>query len=194
VTKPTKPESALIPETGWLTLKQAATLSNTTVDRLRAMIRSGDLRAYTVERDGKKRFRLDRSSLAAAGLLETKRTIDPTASFDLFALVRDQNERIARLEDQRAQLSGQLGVTLERLRSIDERVIWLEEHEHVADEQVDNNNHDNAIVAVTTSRFAPAIARLPQRPTIFVTRSFRILADTARRRGESTSPIEDQTL
>lgn len=195
-------ESALIPERGWLTLKQASVLCHVPVSRLRAMIRSGELRAFTIERDGKQKFRLNRSSLVDAGLLKVRQPDDPAASFDLLTLIRDQNDRIARLEDQRAQLSGQLGIALERLRSIDDRLRWIEEIEHVSESNPEPEPTPeaqiDAIVASlqpeSQSRLAPALNRIPQRPKVFVVRSFRRVADvTSRRRGGELLPEDEVT-
>jgi excisionase family DNA binding protein len=188
-----KPQSGLIPEHGWLTLQQAAALCGLSVDRLKAMIRSGELHALTVDRNGKQKFRIDRAALVDAGLMKVRQADDPAASFDLLTLIRDQNDRIARLEDQRAQLSGQLGIAVERLRSIDDRLRWIEEHESPTDPAPDPEERGDApfMASESTSRLAPAIARLPQRPTVFMVRSFRRMADvTSRRRGSGSAPSE----
>jgi hypothetical protein len=112
---------------GWLSLKKAARLCQTTPAGLEGKIKTGELRAFTIERGGKIRFRVSRAALVSAGLLGTGTVPGvPTATVDLVALVRDQNQRISALEDQRAQLAGQLGAALERLRAIDERLTSLE--------------------------------------------------------------------
>ena len=122
-----KPQSnELVPDRGWLTLKQASVLCGVPVDRLRTMIRSGDLHAFTITRNGKTRYRLLRAALIEAKLLKLKGESANTISFDALTLIREQNQRIAHFEDQRAQLTGQIGVILERLRTLDERVSWLE--------------------------------------------------------------------
>lgn len=189
-----KPQSALIPEHGWLTLQQAAALCGLSVDRLKAMIRSGELHALTVDRNGKQKFRIDRSALVDAGLMKVRPSDDPAASFDLLTLIRDQNDRIARLEDQRAQLSGQLGIAVERLRSIDDRLRWIEENEPPTEPTPDPQNQVDAIFTASdsTSRLAPAIARLPQRPTVFMVRSFRKVADATNRRRGSGSGVSEE--
>jgi len=190
----TKPQSALIPDHGWLTLQQAATLCGLSTERLKAMIRSGELRAFTVDRNGKQKFRIDRAALVDAGLMKVRQTDDPAASFDLLTLIRDQNDRIARLEDQRAQLYGQLGIAVERLRSIDDRLRWIEENEVLPDPPSDPQEQADTpfIASDSSSRLAPAIARLPQRPTVFMVRSFRRVADaTNRRRGSGSTASEE---
>lgn len=121
---------AVAGEGGWLTLKEAARLCNMTPAELRNQIERGKLRAHTVQQGGKVRFRLLRSSLVDAGLLGPQASSpEPDrglAAADFLALIREQNQRISALEDQRALLAGQLGAALERLRSIDERLHDLE--------------------------------------------------------------------
>jgi len=116
---------ALVPDRGWLTLKEASRLSRTPIDTLKRMIRLGELHAFTIERGGKTKFRILRSALIDAGLLAIQPP-DQNATFDVLALIRDQNARIAKLEDQRSQLAGQLGIALERLRSLDDRLAQIE--------------------------------------------------------------------
>ena len=122
----TNRQLAVDPDGGWLTLKEAADLCDSTVPALKRLIQAGALRAFTVERGGKIKFRVSRASLIDAGLLHEGPPSGQSATIDLLALIRDQNQRIARLDDQRAQIAGQLGVALERLRSIDERLSYLE--------------------------------------------------------------------
>ena len=112
---------------GWLSLKKAARLCQVTSAELERRIKTGELRAFTIERGGTIRFRVSRAALVRAGLLGNGPAPEaPTATVDLLALIRDQNQRISALEDQRAALSGQLGMALERLRAIDERLASLE--------------------------------------------------------------------
>jgi hypothetical protein len=126
----TKQALALPGDSSWLTLKEAAELCGLRPAELREQIERGRVRAFTVQQGKKTSFRLLRSTLADAGLLREQRPKpDPepdTARVDLLSLIRDQNQRISSLEDQRAHLAGQLGVALERLRSIDERLTDLE--------------------------------------------------------------------
>ncbi len=125
---------AVTGDSGWLSLKEAARLCNTTPTELRNLIERGKLRAFTVQQGGKTRFRLLRSSLIEAGLIgkvdpaPEPPPAEPRGTVDLLPLIRDQNARISALEDQRANLAGQLGVALERLRAIDERLTDLETH------------------------------------------------------------------
>jgi hypothetical protein len=126
VAKSDQTQIALAPDRGWLTLKQASQLSGSPIDTLRRMIRIGELHAFTIERNGKTKFRILRSALIDAGLLAIQPPPGQNATVDVLALMRDQNARIARLEDQRSQLAGQLGIALERLRSIDSRLAHLE--------------------------------------------------------------------
>lgn len=123
----TNKQVAVTSDGGWLSLKTAARLCQVTSRDLERRIKSGELRAFTIERGGKTRFRLSRAALVSAGLLGDGLASEaPTATVDLLALIRDQNQRISALEDQRAALSGQLGMALERLRAIDERLASLE--------------------------------------------------------------------
>jgi hypothetical protein len=117
---------AVIGDNGWLSLKQASRLSGIKPAVLKRMIRSGELRAYTIARGGKRRFRVTRETLAAAGLPGGESSRQQAATVDLTALIREQNQRIAALESQRAMLAGQLGAALERLRELDDRVAVLE--------------------------------------------------------------------
>lgn len=136
-------QHAITGESGWLTLKEAARLCGTTTANLRNQIERGKLRAYTVQHGGKVRFRLLHSSLVDAGLLgHAVSVLEPDrglAVTDLLSLVREQNQRISALEDQRAILSGQLGMALERLRSIDERLHDLEILPEVASTTADDS-------------------------------------------------------
>lgn len=139
--KKSEKQVAIPGDSGWLTLKEAAELCGTTQAELRSLIERGQLRAFTIKQGGNTRFRLLRSSLIDAGVLRAPKPEKETrgakakVSVDLLALIRDQNQRISALEDQRAILSGQLGVALERLRSIDERLIELE-----ADQPIDEKH------------------------------------------------------
>jgi hypothetical protein len=127
VKKSADKQLAVTNDGGWLSVKQAARLCRTSSAALKAMIKTGELRAFTIERGGKVRFRLTRADLVSAGLLGGGPAPEPlTATVDLLSLIRDQNQRISALEDQRAALAGQLGMALERLRTIDERLASLE--------------------------------------------------------------------
>ena len=82
---------------GWLSLGKAARLCQTTPAELKNRINSGELRAFTIERGGKVRFRVSRAALIGAGLLGSGAApSSPAASVDLLALIRDQNSEYIR--------------------------------------------------------------------------------------------------
>jgi hypothetical protein len=124
--RPTTQHPATLADAGWIPLRKAAELCGTTTDDLKQRIKSGQLRAYTVESGSKRKFRVTRQALIIAGLIGGRDDERTTGTVDLVSLIRDQNQRISALEDQRAQLAGQLGVALERLRSMDLRMTTLE--------------------------------------------------------------------
>jgi hypothetical protein len=124
---PRTKQMAIRGDSGWLTLRQAAKLCGCSGGDLKQRIKSGQLHAFTIERAGKIKFRLSREALASAGLLAGEGTRPLLGTVDLLELIREQNQRIAALEDQRANLAGQLGVALERLHAIDQRVASLED-------------------------------------------------------------------
>jgi len=114
---------------GWMTISEAADLCGVAKSELRKRIREGRLRAFTVERGKKVRYRVTRAALVDAGYLGSS---PPSAAVDLLSLIREQNLRISALEDQRTQLAAQLGVAMERLRGIDQRMSDLEREHRVA--------------------------------------------------------------
>jgi hypothetical protein len=172
-------EIALVPDRGWLTLKEASRLSRTPMATLKSMIRLGELHAFTIERGGKTKFRILRSALIDAGLLAI-RPPDQNATFDVLALIRDQNARIAKLEDQRSQLAGQLGIALERLRSLDDRLAQIEQN----DDSIDTNRDaPSSPTPVRDQEEQPAIistnAISQRRPVQLVRKSLVLVAGKA---------------
>lgn len=121
---------------GWLTIGEAAELCGASKADLRMKISKCQLRAFTVERGKKVQLRVTRADLIEAGYFGAPQ--NPLAAVDLLDFIREQNHRISALEDQRAQMAVQLGIALERLRSVDERMSELEHAGHV--------NVDQAIV------------------------------------------------
>jgi DNA-binding transcriptional MerR regulator len=111
-------------QSGWLSVKEASVLTGVPPERLRQLVSDGTLPARTIERNGKARVRLTRAALVEAGLLGD-RSHTPDAFGHLVALIREQNRRIAELEDQRAQLAARLGATAERMRQLEERLLAL---------------------------------------------------------------------
>jgi hypothetical protein len=164
---------AVTKDDGWLSLKQAARMCQSKPAELRSRIKSGELRAFTIESGGKVRFRVTRAGLISAGLLGNGvRYQASTATVDLLDLIRDQNQRISALEDQRAALSGQLGVALERLRAIDERLTSLEAlpgqaptSDSVVSESVAHRSNDVLLRSIFKSLPIPGASRWKREAT-----------------------------
>jgi hypothetical protein len=114
-----------------------------------------------------------RGGLISAGLLGNGvRYQASTATVDLLDLIRDQNQRISALEDQRAALSGQLGVALERLRAIDERLTSLEAlpgqaptSDSVVSESVAHRSNDVLLRSIFKSLPIPGASRWKREAT-----------------------------
>jgi hypothetical protein len=161
-----KRQLAVIGADGWLSLKKASRLTGADLTELKGLIRSGKLRAYTVTRGGKQRFRVNRDGLAAAGLLRENEPGQRQATVDVTALIREQNQRIANLEDQRAVLSGQLGAALERIRTLDQRVAALEAphapepaEDRLVSERVGSHQPDTSLRALIKTLPIPGSGR-----------------------------------
>ncbi len=123
-----------------LTLRQAAQLSGVRRRALRERVRRGQLAVRVLGKGRGAKLRVTADALAAAGLLPDeppdlgKPTDQPAADPDrggtlpaaaLLELVREQNVRIATLEEQRFQLAGQLGAALERVHGLEARILEL---------------------------------------------------------------------
>lgn len=126
----------------WMSLKDASELTGRSRAELRSQIAAGELTARTIRRGDKVEHRLTRAALAEAGLIgasvprEAPTAPEPTnASLvsvsaeaapdtmaQLIALIREQNERIAHLEDHRAQLAARLGATVEAMHQLEDRL------------------------------------------------------------------------
>lgn len=91
---------------------------------LRELVAAGRLAVHLTGDPAAPKWRVDRASLEAAGLLPPPPR-PPAASdaaiAELIALVKAQSERIATLEDQRFLLAAQLGATVERITAIEAR-------------------------------------------------------------------------
>jgi hypothetical protein len=127
----------------WMSLKDASELTGLGRAELRTRISAGELAARTIRRGDKVEHRLTRAALAEAGLIggtppqpamspisadPTPATAPPPESAgdptmaQLIALIREQNQRIASLEDQRAQLAARLGATVEAMHQLEDRL------------------------------------------------------------------------
>jgi len=123
-----------------MSLKDASELTGRSRAELRSQIAAGELTARTIRRGDKVEHRLTRAALAEAGLigapvlgnaaaapeLVAAATAPAEAASDtmaqLIALIREQNERIAHLEDHRAQLAAHLGATVEAMHQLEDRL------------------------------------------------------------------------
>lgn len=110
---------------GWMTIREASDLTGTPVVQIKRLIDEGVLQTRTIERKGKPKIRLTRAALVEAGLLGNG-TNTPDAYGHLIALIREQNQRIAQLEDQRAHLAARLGATTERIQQLETKIDHLE--------------------------------------------------------------------
>lgn len=112
-----------------LTVGEAARLTGVPKRALRDRIRRGEIAIRLVGEGRETKFRLTESALVEAGLLGPNgRGETATADGNVAALVellREQNARLAAIEEQRLQFAGQLGAALERIRSLEQRVIEL---------------------------------------------------------------------
>ena len=125
--------------TAWMSLREASELTGRGRAELRTQIAAGELSARTIRRGDKVEHRLTRASLAEAGLIgapssEPSRASEPLPAAapspeatpdtmaQLIALIREQNQRIATLEDQRTQLAARLGATIEAMHQLEDRL------------------------------------------------------------------------
>jgi hypothetical protein len=112
-----------------MTLGEAARLTGQRKRALRDRIRRGQLAVRIVGKGNRAKIRVTESALVDAGLLAPNgRGIAGAADGNVAALVdllREQNARLAAVEDQRLQLAGQLGAAVERVRALEERMVEL---------------------------------------------------------------------
>jgi hypothetical protein len=124
-----------------LTLSEAAHLTGVRKRTLRERIHLGQIAIRVLGEGRETKIRLTESALVEAGLLGQNghgETISADGNVAaLVELLREQNARLAAIEEQRLQFAGQLGAALERVRSLEERVFELAErvpdapgHEH----------------------------------------------------------------
>lgn len=125
----------------WMSLKEASELTGRSRAELRGEIAAGALATRTIRCGDKVEHRLTRAALAEAGLIgatpatrdadavpvsepvaETSPETSPDTMAQLIALIREQNQRIATLEDQRAQLAARLGATVEAMHQLEDRL------------------------------------------------------------------------
>jgi excisionase family DNA binding protein len=114
-----------------LTVREAARLTGLPKRTLRERIHRGQVAIRIVGKGRDARVRLTEPALVEAGLLrQLEHDAASPADGNVAALVellREQNARLATIEEQRLQLAGQLGAALERVRSLEERVLQLAE-------------------------------------------------------------------
>lgn len=110
-----------------LTLREAAKLTGFRRKVLRARVTRGDVAVRMVGSGRAAKVRLTESALVEAGLLSGELATVATSDevTDLIRLVREQQARITSLEDQRFQLAGQLGASLERTLALQDQLIAL---------------------------------------------------------------------
>src|SRR5262249_23766618 len=112
-----------------LTLSEAARLTGVRKRTLRERIQHGQIAIRVLGKGSDRKLRLTESALIEAGLLGRNGRADtiPTDGHvaALAELLREQNARLAAIEEQRLQFAGQLGAALERVRSLEERVFEL---------------------------------------------------------------------
>jgi hypothetical protein len=112
-----------------LTLSEAARLTGVRKRTLREGIQRGQIAIRVLGKGRDRKLRLTESALVEAGLLGRNRSGDAIPADGnvaaLVELLREQNARLAAIEEQRFQFAGQLGAALERVRSLEERVFEL---------------------------------------------------------------------
>ncbi|MER3437504.1 MAG: hypothetical protein C4346_07880 [Chloroflexota bacterium] len=107
-----------------LSLGEAARLVGCSKRDLRERIERGELAVYVHARAKRSRVFVTPSALCQTGLLASDGG-NPTGAPEiqvLLGVLREQGARLAEVEDQRAQLAGQLGAALERLRLLEARL------------------------------------------------------------------------
>jgi hypothetical protein len=117
-----------------LSFGQASRLAGVPKAYLRELAESGRLAVHLAPKDGENKLRVTESSLIDAGILPPLASPEadvrsdlsvrgnPPDLSELVALIREQSERIASLEEQRFQLGAQLGAALVRIASLEERI------------------------------------------------------------------------
>jgi excisionase family DNA binding protein len=114
-----------------LTVGEAARLVGLGKRTLRERIHRGQIAVRIVGEGRKTKIRLTESALAEAGLLRRSASREtPPVDGNVTALaevLREQNARLAAIEEQRLQFAGQLGAALERVRSLEARVLEMAE-------------------------------------------------------------------
>jgi len=117
-----------------LSLRDAATLAGVPRRVLRGRVQRGEIPVRLLGTGKRPKVRLTPAALVAAGLLADDvavREVDGQATPAdlnlalLLEMIRDQNRRIAALEDQRFQLAAELGATVERARTLAIRLAEL---------------------------------------------------------------------
>jgi hypothetical protein len=113
----TPPELLSLGEAGRMTGKPKA--------YLRELAEAGQLSVRLEQRAGEAKIRVTRSGLAEAGLFPRDEIVPQFEQGnlgDLIALVREQTNRISALEEQRFQLGAQLGMAIQRVAMLEEKI------------------------------------------------------------------------
>jgi hypothetical protein len=112
-----------------LTLKEAAEITGVRRKEIRDRVTRGEIAVCVLGAGRGAKLRVTESALAEAGLMTSE--IAPVGSggemADLIQLVREQQARIRELEEQRFQIAGQLGASLERTLALQNQLIELTE-------------------------------------------------------------------
>lgn len=117
------PAPARTPAPDLLSLTEAARLAGQPKAYLRELVTAGKLAVFLTGEPQHPKWRVSRAGLIEAGLVSADSDSDRSdaALMELIALVREQSERIAALEEQRFQLGAQLGGAVERIAALETR-------------------------------------------------------------------------
>jgi hypothetical protein len=112
-----------------LTLREAAEIAGVRRKEIRDRVARGEIAVRVLGTGRGAKLRLTESALADAGLIAGELAPIGTSGelSDLIQLVREQQARITALEEQRFQIAGQLGASLERTLALQNQLIELTE-------------------------------------------------------------------
>jgi hypothetical protein len=128
------PAPARTPSPDLLSLTHAARLAGQPKVYLRELAAAGKLAVFLTGDPERPKWRVSRAGLIEAGLLAAEPEAPATdrALLELIAIVREQAERIAALEEQRFQLGAQLGGAVERIAALEARALQNGSHPRLA--------------------------------------------------------------
>src|SRR3954453_19189021 len=111
----------------YLTLREAAELTGVRRKVIRNRVTRGEIAVRVLGTGRGAKLRVTESALAEAGLLAGNLELAGNAGegSNLIQLVREQQARITALEEQRFQIAGQLGASLERTLALQNQLIEL---------------------------------------------------------------------